>query len=122
MTIRTESDREQLFSRRALFIGAVQGGIGLLLAGRMAYLSIFEQDKYELLAEDNRVSVRLIPPRRGWIVDRKGKPLALNRPDYRLEMVPEQVDDLEATLAQISRVIPLTADDLTRIHADIKKY
>jgi penicillin-binding protein 2 len=108
MTIRTEADREQMFSRRALFIGAVQGGIGLMLAGRMAYLSIFEQERYKLLAEDNRVSVRLIPPRRGWIVDRNGKPLALNRPDYRLELVPEQVDDLEATLAQIGRVIPLT--------------
>jgi penicillin-binding protein 2 len=122
MTIRTESDREQIFSRRALFIGAVQGGIGLMLAGRMAYLSVFERDKYELLAEDNRVSVRLIPPRRGWIVDRNGKPLALNRPDYRLELVPEQVDDLEATLAQIARVIPITAEDLARVRADAKKH
>ncbi len=121
MTIRTEADREQLFSRRALFIGAVQGGIGLMLAGRMAYLSIFEQEKYKLLAEDNRVSVRLIPPRRGWIVDRHGKPLALNRPDYRLELVPEQVDDLEETLAEISRVVPLTAEDLARIRADTRK-
>ncbi len=122
MTIRTESDREQLFSRRALFIGAAQGAFGLMLAGRMTYLSIFEQEKYRLLAEDNRVSVRLIPPRRGWIVDRHGKPLALNRPDYRLELVPEQVEDLEATLAQIARVIPLTPEDLKRIQADVKKH
>lgn len=122
MTIRTEADRDHMFSRRALFIGAVQGGIGLMLAGRMAYLSIFEQEKYKLLAEDNRVSVRLIPPRRGWIVDRHGKPLALNRPDYRLELVPEQVDDLEATLAQIARVVPLTPEDLARIRADVKRH
>jgi penicillin-binding protein 2 len=122
MTIRTESDREQIFSRRALFIGAVQGGIGLMLAGRMTYLSIFEQEKYKLLAEDNRVAARLIPPRRGWIVDRHGKPLALNRPDYRLEIVPEQIHDIEATLAQIGRVIPLTPEDLARIRADIDKH
>lgn len=121
MTIRTEADREQMFSRRALFIGAVQGGIGLMLAGRMAYLSVFEQEKYKLLAEDNRVSVRLIPPRRGWVVDRHGKPLALNRPDYRLEIVSEQIDDLEATLEQIARVIPLTPEDLARIRADVKR-
>lgn len=121
MTIRSESDREQLFSRRALFIGAVQGGIGLLLAGRMAYLSVFEQEKYKLLAEDNRVSVRLIPPRRGWIVDRSGKPLALNRPDYRLELIAEQVGDLDTTLAEISRVIALTPEDIERIRADVKR-
>lgn len=122
MTIRTEADREHVFSRRALFIGAVQGGIGLMLAGRMTYLSIFEQEKYKLLAEDNRVAVRLIPPRRGWIVDRHGKPLALNRPDYRLEIVPEQVEDLDAALAQIGQVIPLTPEDLARIRADVKKH
>jgi penicillin-binding protein 2 len=121
VTIRTEADREQSFSRRALFIGAVQGGVGLLLAGRMTYLSVFEQEKYDLLAEDNRVSVRLIPPRRGWIVDRTGKPLALNRPDYRLELTPEQVTDLEATLRQIGEVIPLPPEELARIRDDVKR-
>ncbi|MFC3714058.1 penicillin-binding protein 2 [Sphingoaurantiacus capsulatus] len=121
MTIKSESDREQVFSRRALFIGAVQGSIGLVLAGRMAYLSVFEQEKYKLLAEDNRVQVRLIPPRRGWIVDRNGKPLALNRPDYRLELVSEQVDDLDTTLAQIAQVITLTPEDLARIRKDVKR-
>ena len=119
MSIRTEADREQMFSRRALFIGAAQGAVGLMLAGRMAWLSIFEQEKYRLLAESNQVSMRLIPPRRGWIVDRRGKPLALNRPDYRLELVAEQVDDLDATLAQIAKLLPLTPQDLARIRADI---
>jgi len=122
VTIRTEADREQLFSRRALFIGAVQGGIGLTLVGRLAYLSIFEQDKNKLAAEDNRVSVRLIPPRRGWIVDRYGKPIALNRPDYRLELVPEQVGDLEATLAEVARVVQLAPEDLERIRKDAKQH
>ncbi len=121
MTIRTEADREQMFSRRALFVGAVQGTIGLTLAARMTYLSIFEQEKYKLLAEDNRVSIRLLPPRRGWVVDRNGKPIALNRPDYRLELVPEQVDDVEATLAEIMKVVPLPPEDLARIRRDIER-
>ena len=30
------------FERRSFVIGAVQGGLGLILASRMAYLSIFE--------------------------------------------------------------------------------
>ena len=121
VSIRTEADREQMFSRRALFIGAMQAGVGLTLAGRMAWLSIFEQEKYRLLAESNRVSMRLIPPRRGWIVDRRGKPLALNRPDYRLELVAEQVEDLDGTLAQIASLLPLATEDLARIRADIAR-
>src|SRR3546814_12289348 len=72
-------------------LGAAQGGIGLLLAARMGYLSIFEQERYKLLAESNRVSLQLIPPRRGWIVDRAGKPLALNRPDFQVQLIPEQI-------------------------------
>jgi penicillin-binding protein 2 len=101
--------------RCALFVGAAQGSLGLLLGGRMAYLAVFENEKYQLLAEDNQVSVRLIPPRRGWIVDRHGKPLAVNRPDYRLELIPEQVKDLEATLTELSQLLRLPPDEIARI-------
>lgn len=115
MKLTSEAAREQMFTRRTLFVGAATGGLGLLLAGRMAYLSIFEQEKYKLLAEDNRVSVRLIPPRRGWIVDRNGKPLAVNQPDYRLEMIPEQIADLEQTLADLTRLLRLPPEEVARI-------
>ena len=115
MSLRSEASREQMFSRRALFVGAVQGGLGLLLGGRMVYLSVFENEKYQLLAEDNRVSIRLMPPRRGWIVDRNGKPLAVNQPEYRLELIPEQVEDLDATLTRLSQLLRLPPDELQRI-------
>lgn len=115
MGLNSEVAREQMFTRRALFIGAAQGALGLVLAGRMAYLSIFEQEKYKLLAEDNRVSIRLIPPRRGWIVDRYGKPLALNQPDYRLEIIPEQVANLDETLTALSQLLRLPPEELERI-------
>lgn len=117
--MQTEVDRELRFTRRAILLGAGMGVGGAALAGRMAWLSVFEEKKYRLLSESNRVSVRLVPPRRGWIVDRAGKPLALNRPDYRLELVPEQVADLDATLAAIARVVPLTPEDLARIRENV---
>lgn len=107
------------FTRRALLVGAGMGAVGVTLAGRMAYLSVWEGKKYAAAAEGNRVSLRLIPPRRGWIVDRSGKPLALNAPDYRLELLPDQVNDLDATLAAVAKVVPLTPDDLARIRADL---
>src|SRR3546814_3000040 len=47
----TEASQQFSFTRRALVLGAAQGGIGLLLAARMGYLSIFEQERYKLLAE-----------------------------------------------------------------------
>ncbi|QYE33953.1 penicillin-binding protein 2 [Polymorphobacter sp. PAMC 29334] len=111
----------QQFSRRAFVVGGAMGAVGLTLAGRMAYLSIWQGEKYALLAEGNRVSLRLIPPRRGWIVDRQGKPLALNQPDYRLELIPEAVTDLDATLAAVGKVLPLTAEDIERIRSDVAR-
>src|SRR3546814_2122571 len=66
----TEARQSFTFTRRAMVLGAIQGGIGMLLAGRMAWISIAENEHYELLSESNRVNLTLVPPRRGWIVDR----------------------------------------------------
>jgi penicillin-binding protein 2 len=116
----SEADRNRTFSRRALLLGAGQVGVGFVLTGRMAYLSVFQASDYALQAEDNRVSLRLMPPRRGLILDRFGVPLALNRQDYRLAIIPEQIGDLEATLASVQKLVPLTAADLDRIRKQIK--
>ena len=118
MTV-TEADRDHSFSRRAFILGSGMAAVGAALGGRLAWLSLWEGGEYKLLSEQNRVSLRTIPPRRGWIVDRAGKPLALNKPDYRLEMIPEQVADLDAALAAVAKVIPLTFEDELRIRADI---
>ncbi len=119
MAMRTEADRDHSFSRRAFVLGGAMASVGAVLAGRMAWLSLWDGKRYQLLSEENRVSLRVIPPRRGWIVDRAGKPLALNKPDYRLELIPEQVADIEATLAAVAKILPLTFEDLLRIRADI---
>ena len=111
--------REQGFTRRALFLGGAMGVVGVTLAARMAYLSIFEGEQYRLASEENRVQLRLVPPRRGWIVDRNGKPLALNKPDYRLELIPEQVGDLDTAMARLTNLLGLTFEDELRIRADI---
>jgi len=81
----------------------------------MGQLAIREGGKYRLAAEDNRVALRLIAPRRGWIVDRNGQALAYNRPDYRLELTPDDTPDLEATLSAITGMMPLAPSELTRI-------
>src|SRR5688572_7346119 len=65
----TQASLSFTFTRRAMVLGAVQGGIGALLAGRMAWISLAENEKYSLLSESNRVNLTLIPPRRGWILD-----------------------------------------------------
>ncbi|WP_164156932.1 penicillin-binding protein 2 [Sandarakinorhabdus rubra] len=107
------------FSRRALLLGGGMGVTGALLAGRMAWLAVFEGETYRLKADGNRIQNRLIPPRRGWIVDRHGKPVAMNRPDYRLELRPAEVESLDSALIAIRQVIDLPADTEQRIRDDV---
>src|SRR5690606_23382061 len=116
-----EQGRHRRFARRAIILG---GGKLLLLgalAGRMYYLQVVEGDKYKLLAEDNRVSIRLLPPPRGRILDRFGEPLADNRQNYRMLLVSEQIKDLDAILNRLDSIVPLNETDRERIHKDIKR-
>ena len=107
------------FNRRSVILGGAQLSIGVLLAARMAYISVFENERYSLLAESNRVNLSLIPPRRGWIVDRYGKPLALNRTVFRVDIIPDRLKDKVATLDALQQILRLTADERDRIERDI---
>lgn len=106
---------KQSFDRRTFVIGAAQAGIGLLLAGRMGYIAVAENEKYRMEAESNRVNLTLIPPRRGWILDRNGTPLASNRADFRVDIMPDRVKDIKGTVNLLSEILefsPVERQDL----------
>jgi penicillin-binding protein 2 len=100
------------FTRRSFVIGGAQGGIGLLLAARMGYLAVAENERYKMLSESNRVNLTLIPPRRGWILDRNGAPLASNRADFRVDLIPERLTDKDKEVGELGKLLNLTAVDL----------
>ena len=106
----------QTFERRTFLLGAVQGGIGLLLASRLGYLAVAQNAKYRAASESNRVNLALIPPRRGWLIDREGKALASNRADFRVDLIPDRLVDADATLATLKGLLNLGDDRI----ADIK--
>nr|WP_298927704.1 penicillin-binding protein 2 [uncultured Erythrobacter sp.] len=108
---------KNMFDRRSVVIGSIQGGVGVLLAVRMGYLAIAENEKYRLESESNRVNLTLIPPRRGWILDRNGAPLASNRADFRVDVIPERLSDPEATIDEIGSLLALEEDRI----ADLKQ-
>lgn len=117
----TEATQTYSFSRRAVVLGTAQAGVGMVLAGRMAWLSVVENEQYKLKAESNRVSNTLIPPRRGWLLDRTGKPLASNRTDFRIDLIPDRIVDKDKLLAELTRLLALAPEDLARIETDLKR-
>ena len=102
-----EAERMRVFTRRALLVGAGQLGLFSALGGRLYYLQVVDADGYALLADENRINHRLLPPERGRIFDRHGVPLARNSPTYRVLIVREQTTDLRATLEALGRLIDL---------------
>jgi len=110
-----------LFRRRALVgFALIVVSLGLLMA-RFAYLQVVRHDEFVTRSQNNRVKPRAIPPARGLIYDRNGVLLADNVPAFRLEVVPEQVKDMPALLAQLGRVVPLDHDDLDAFAKQLKQ-
>lgn len=117
----TQASLSYTFTRRAMVLGAMQGGIGVLLAARMGWISIAENEKYTLLSESNRVNLTLVPPRRGWIIDRYGIPIAKNRTDFRVDIIPDRLQDKERVIGTLAQLLALAPDEVERINEDIEK-
>jgi penicillin-binding protein 2 len=113
---------QRTFTRRVAMLGGGQAVLLGALVGRMYYLQVMETDRYRLMAEQNRVNLRLLPPLRGKIVDRFGRAVAVNDPNYRVVIVPEQTADMRATLKALARVLPLEPDDIEKIMRERNRY
>lgn len=95
--------------------------ISFILIGRLFYLQVFQGEKYQLMAERNRISVRLTLPPRGNIFDRNGVKLAGNRKTFQAIFTKEQTNDVQKTLDSFSKLIPLDAAERTRIEKEISR-
>jgi len=114
-----ESNR--MIGRRALVMGGLFVGTSAVLAARMRYLQVERADDFRLLAEENRINVRLLPPERGLIFDRNGVLLAGNEQNYRITLVREDTDDVDAALTELARIVNLDLAALERARAEIMR-
>lgn len=119
--MKRESARRALFTRRVLLLGAGKLALTAALGARLYQLQVVESERYTLLAEENRISVRLIPPPRGRILDRFGEPIAANRQNWRAMLVAERTDDVAATLANVAQIVPISEAERARIEREIRR-
>ncbi|MDA7426197.1 penicillin-binding protein 2 [Thalassococcus lentus] len=118
---RETAESARRISRRGLILGGAQLGFVGLLAGRMNYMQVEQADTFRLLAEENRINIRLIPPARGRIVDRNGRIIAENEPTYRITMVREDAGDVQKVIGRLSMLVELDEDDLNRALAEMQR-
>ncbi|UZD90101.1 penicillin-binding protein 2 [Cognatishimia activa] len=121
---RTEAENAANYSRltrRAMLLGGAQLGFMGILGLRMRHLQVDQADEFRLLAEENRINIRLIPPARGEIFDRNGVIIAANEPSYRISIVREDADNVEEVIARLSNLIELDDTALNRAMTEMKR-
>ncbi|HSN51348.1 MAG TPA: penicillin-binding protein 2, partial [Woeseiaceae bacterium] len=108
-------------SERRVFIARVilTGVVGILLlglvVGRLVQLQVVEYEQFAERSLGNRIRIEAVPPIRGLVFDRQGRVLAENLPAYQLELIPEQVPDIDATLERLVGLDLIEAGDIPRI-------
>lgn len=98
---------------------AAQVGILGTLGERLYRLQVVDGEKYRTLADENRISTRLLAPPRGRIVDRFGEVLAGNRTSWRALLLAEETTDIAGTLARFSAIVPLDEREHARILREV---
>ena len=116
-----DNERHRLFTRRAAMLAGAKLVVATALAGRMYQIQVLESDRYKMLAEDNRINIRLLAPARGRIVDRFSSPLAVNRESYRVLLIAEQAGDVERTLERLEGLIGLSGAERARVLREIRR-
>lgn len=105
---------------RAL-VAAVLACILLAVLGvRLWYLQVVRYEGFAARADQNRIAVIPITPRRGEILDRNGEVLARNYRDYTLSAVPaslgEPIDDM---LDRVGELVELSPRDRRRFKQNV---
>jgi len=115
----TEAARKT--TRRTVLLGGAMASVVGALGFRMWQLGVRDAEQYYLLAEENRISLRLVRPERGRIFDRSGKVIADNEQAYRITLVREEAQDVEATLQKLQLLLGLDAETLATLSEQIAR-
>ncbi len=116
-----DNDKGKVLIRRSLIMAGCKVFVLLLIIFRLYYLQVYQADKFKMLADENRISTRILIPQRGIIYDRNHKVLATNVQNFQALIVAEQTPNVQETLDAFKRIMPLSAEEEQRIKQDLKR-
>jgi penicillin-binding protein 2 len=120
--LKDEEQESRLFNGRATTALLLVLAAIFLLSLRYVYLQVVSHDEFSTQSNSNRVRIVPVPPNRGLIYDRRGRPIAQNQPAYRLELVPEKVQDLEQTILALGEIIDLPESAIEKFQKTRSRY
>ncbi len=121
-TLKDHFRESRLINGRLLVAALISILVFSVVIVRLVVLQVFEYEHFDSLSNRNRVDIEPLPPQRGLIYDRNGVLIAENIPTFSLEMVPEKVTDVEATLNELSKLLALTDEDIADFQDRLKRH
>jgi len=113
-TLKDIEEESRLVRLRVYTAAAVIILLVLVLVARLFYLQVVRHEHFTTLSQSNRVKVLPIAPIRGLIFSRDEVLVADNQPSFSLELIPEQIDNLDKTIGQLSRLINIDEESISR--------
>ncbi len=110
-----DGNHSEKFGRRAFILGLCSTALYGGLVSRLSWLQIINGEQYQTLSDNNRIHLNLITPVRGYIMDRHGAMLAHNEQNFRVQIIPEQTSDMQASLDALSNIIDLRPSEKEEI-------
>lgn len=118
--IRDTEGESNLFARRVFVAIAIITAVFMLLIGNLYHLQVEEHTELQTRSNDNRIKLLPLAPNRGLIYDRNGVLLAENTPIFSLDVIPEEIDDLDQTIAELQQILTIDDDDLEQFRRNLK--
>jgi penicillin-binding protein 2 len=119
--LKNQDHESSLVARRVYFSAVIILLLIIMIISRVFYLTVLQHEHYTTLSLSNRVKITPIPPIRGLIYSRDGVILAENKPTFSLEIIPEQIKDVDETIAQLKKIITIEDSDIERFKKARKK-
>lgn len=114
--LKNTSSEVKLFNQRAIILSIAITVLVMVLIARLAFLQIYEHDRYTTLSNQNQLNLIPIDPTRGLIYDRNGILLAENLPAFSLDIIPDKVKNIQQTINELKKLIPITDTNLKDFH------
>ncbi|NOR51630.1 MAG: penicillin-binding protein 2, partial [Gammaproteobacteria bacterium] len=119
--IKDPARERRLFRSRAVVAALLTVLLLLTILARAYYLQVTLHQHYSTLSTNNRVTLQPLTPTRGLIYDRTGTVLAENIPVFSLELIKEQIEDMDKTLAELQRLIAIGDEEIERFRKTIRR-
>lgn len=116
-----DNDKGKILINRSYTMILAKLVLLLFIIFRLYYLQVYQADKYKTMADENRISTRLLIPPRGVIYDRNGIMVASNKQNFQAMIVAEQTPDVQRTLDEFKKVMPLSEEEEARVKRDLKR-